>query len=126
MQKSRHAVRKEIAMSLRIIDILPKIVQWEAIPYAADFCCQECGKSGITTFDYDPKDKMIVVGWCECNIGLMLVYECPHCHSRFRFHSTLDWHVDYDDFDLQSYHYRLNYCVNGEEIKKQLEENEKK
>lgn len=109
-------------MAKSITDVLPKIEQWESIPYAPDFCCQECGKSGITIRSWEPKDKMIAVGWCECNIGLMLVYECPYCHSRFRFHSTLDWHTDYEDFDFQSHHYRLRYCENGDEIKKQLEE----
>lgn len=34
-------------MKKRLIDILPKISQWESIEYADDFNCPHCDKSGF-------------------------------------------------------------------------------
>ena len=31
----------------KLSDILPKITQWESIPYANDLCCQDCGECGF-------------------------------------------------------------------------------
>ena len=37
-------------MSKRLIDILPKVSQWEGIEYAGDFNCPHCDKSGFLTY----------------------------------------------------------------------------
>ena len=41
----------------RLIDILPKIPQYEDIPYAADLECPECGKTGFYDYDCSPKHE---------------------------------------------------------------------
>lgn len=110
---------------MRVIDILPKIPQYEDIPYAGDFNCPECGKSGF--FDskgvYGPKlTTPILVGWCETNIGKMGIFECPECHQRFRFHCTIGtWIADEDEFDYYLYTF-AERCANWEEIKTKLKE----
>lgn len=44
-------------MSQRLIDILPKIPQYEDIPYVTDFEYPECGKTGFYDYNYGPKHK---------------------------------------------------------------------
>lgn len=113
-------------MSKRLVDILPKIPQYEDIPYTADFNCPNCDKSGF--FDYKgfysssepPCKKPRVVGWCETNIGYMGVFECPECGQKFRFHCTIGtWIADIEEFDYYLYIYARN-CVNWDELKKEL------
>lgn len=80
-------------MSRRLIDILPKIPQYEDIPYAADLEYPECGKMGV--------------------------FECT-CGQRYRFHCTvMTWIADDNEFDMYLY-YKAKECTNWEEIKKQL------
>lgn len=112
-------------MSKRLVDILPKIPQYEDIPYASDFNCPNCDKSGF--FDYkgfyssEPvRKKPIVVGWCETNIGYMGVFECPECGQKFRFHCTIGtWVADIEEFDMYLY-YKAHKCTNWDELKKEL------
>ena len=95
---------------MKLIDILPKIPQYEDIPYAPDFNCPECDKS--------PK----VIGWTETNIGKMGVFECPCCGQKFRFHCTIGtWTADDNEFDLYLY-YIAKKCSNWEQIKNKLGE----
>ena len=88
-------------MSKRVVDIIPKFPQYEDFPYAGDFECPECGKSGFFEYDWnDTHVKPLLVGWCETNIGKMAVFECPECHQKFRFHCTIGtWIADIDEFD---------------------------
>ena len=108
---------------MRLIDILPKIPQYEDIPYAADLECPECGKTGF--FDYNcgtKHEKPKLVGWCDTNIGKMAVFECPLCGKKFRFHCTIGtWIADDDEFDYYLYTY-AEKCINWEEIKTKLGE----
>lgn len=106
---------------MELTDILPKIPQYEDIPYAADFECPECGKSGFLDYNWGEKhEKPILVGWCETNIGLMGVFECPICHSRFRFHSTIGtWIAPMDEFNYYLY-LKARNCANWDELKKKL------
>ena len=112
-------------MSQRLIDILPKIPQYEDIHYAADFNCPECDKSGFFEhkgFYSSEKtlEKPKLIGWTETNIGKMGVFECPVCGNRFRFHSTIGtWIADEDEFDFHLYRFAKE-CSNWEELKKQL------
>ena len=105
----------------RLIDILPKFPQYEDIPYAGDFECPECGKSGFFDYNWGTKHiKPLLVGWCETNIGKMGVFECPECHQKFRFHCTIGtWIADIDEFDYYLYTY-AERSANWEEIKKRL------
>lgn len=112
-------------MSKRAVDILPKIPQYEDIPYASDLNCPNCDKSGF----FSPKgfyssDQTLksprVVGWCETNIGYMGVFECPECGQKFRFHCTIGtWIADIDEFDYYLCFY-AERCENWNEIEKEL------
>lgn len=84
-------------MGKRLIDILPKISQYESIAYSAEYCCPDCGKSGIGKRG---NCKCNLVGWCETPSGYMVVCECPVCGSKFRFHPHL-MRFDKDDFNMK-------------------------
>ena len=106
----------------KYVDILPKYPQYEDIPYAADLQCQECGKSNFE--DYGSPNYLdhapILVGWCETNYGFMGIFECPYCHSKFRFHaSSLGVCFDINKFDFQLHHWAF-MCQNYAELKKKL------
>ena len=50
----------------------------------------------------------------------MGVFECPICHSRFRFHSTIGtWIAPMDEFNYYLY-LKARNCANWEELKKKL------
>jgi len=86
--------QKYKTFAMRITDILPKIPDYESIPYAIDYTCQHCGLSGTdmeaTAFRPD------LVGWCDTPSGYMAVFECPRCFEKFRFHPHFERH----DFDI--------------------------
>ena len=106
-----------------ILKILPKISQWESIPYAPDLSCQECGKPHNYVLHGNLPAK--IVGWCECDYGYQLVFECPYCFSKFRYHPQ-DNKFDIDDFvDRVMYDYVGNrYFSNGLELDRRWEEYE--
>ena len=114
-------------MSKRLIDVIPKIPQYEDIPYAADFECPECGKSGFFDYNWGPNhEKPNLIGWCETNIGKMGVFECPFCGQKFRFHCTIGtWKADEDEFDYYLFTYAKK-CANWSELrdKMQLDKND--
>ena len=56
----------------KLIDILPKITQWEAIPYVADLMCKDCGMSG---FSESGIRKPNLVGWCETDYAGKFEFE---------------------------------------------------
>lgn len=97
----------------KITDILKKYTQYEDIPYSPEFVCVECGKSGIDTSDNPRVVKPKLVGWCDTYNGLMAVFECPECHSLFRFHPHLD-KFDPEQFDFYLGSYYLGYVYEGE------------
>lgn len=110
-------------MSKRLVDILPKIPQYEDIPYAGDLNCPHCDKSGFYEYDWNRTEKLLppkVIGWCETNIGYMAVFECPCCGNKFRFHTTIgSWIAPIEEFDFYLY-YKAKRCSNWPELKKQL------
>lgn len=74
---------------MRVIDVIQKIPQYEDIPYAGDFECPECRKTGFFDYNCGPKhDKPKLIGWCDTNIGKMAVFECI-CGQKYRFHCTV-------------------------------------
>lgn len=101
-----------------LLDVLPKITQYESIPYAADFICQSCGDSGIDSRRSDIH-KPILIGWCETHYGFMGVYECPVCGAKFRFHAG-DAICTKEDFEHQLPFYFGECCENWEEIEQML------
>lgn len=108
----------------KVLDILPKFVQWEGIEYASDFICPECGGSAIQGRDAYfnvTLEKPMLVGWCETNNGFMAVFECPCCHSRYRFHPQIS-HFDKDnlDFYLGAYVIDDSWISNADELEVKL------
>ena len=100
----------------RLVDILPKIVEWRAIPYANDLMCQDCGKSGFLC----PTGRYPnLVGWCETNYGYQAVFECTECGSKFRFHGG-DPVDELDEFDTALYFTFADKCENFEELREKL------
>ena len=59
-------------MSRRLIDMLPKIPQYEDIPYAVDFECPECGKTFIKN------------GYTKREI-------CEDCYKKYRLKISRDY-----------------------------------
>lgn len=108
---------------MRLIDILPKIPQYEDIPYTPDFECPNCGKTGFFDYNWGPKhEKPNLIGWTETNIGKMAVFECPLCGQKFRFHCTIGtWIADDDEFDYYLYDYAMK-SANEKEIARKMEE----
>lgn len=103
----------KIIVAMKVIDIIPKIPQWDAIEYAPDFICPCCQKSAIQGKDANfdiTLDKPNLVGWCESPAGIMAVFECPCCHNKFRFHPQLN-KFDIDCFDFYLGAYYINHGV---------------
>lgn len=75
--------------------------QYEDIAVSRDMDCPQCGKSSY--FDESKTDPRRV-GWCDTRHGFMIVCECPHCFSRYRFHISTTGRWDkkafYRDFAL--------------------------
>ena len=105
-----------------LTEVLPKIPQYESIPYARDFICPHCDKSGFFDGYGEPRIKPNVIGWCDTNIGYMIVFECPCCFKKYRFHCTIGTYIaDINEFDMYLY-YKAKECGNWEEIKCKLKD----
>lgn len=101
--------------------VLPKIPQYEDIPYSAGLCCTECGKADFSAYSDNNFVKPIAVGWCDTPLGYMGIFECPECHSRFRFHCGGSMKDDINKFELHFYQWAF-MCENFPEIRKKLDE----
>lgn len=80
-----------------------EFTQFEDIPYRAGFVCL-CGKSG-NGYSYElgpgwgkPLPKAKLVGYCSTLSGYMMVFECPVCFRKFRYHGTTTDRYDFDRF----------------------------
>ena len=110
-----------------LLNILPKFSQYEEIPYSAGLCCTECGKADMSAYsemdDYGKSEhiKPIAVGWCDTPNGFMGIFECPECHSKFRFHCGGNLCDDIDKFEFKFYQW-VFMCENFSEIRKKLDE----
>lgn len=105
-----------------LTELLPKIPQYESIPYAGDFNCPHCDKSGFYEFYGETRVRPNIIGWCETNIGYMGVFECPVCFKKYRFHCTIGTYIaDIKEFDLYLY-YKARECGNWEEINYKLKD----
>lgn len=106
---------------MKLLEILPKIPQFEDIPYARDFNCPNCDKTGFFDgFGEEEREKPNIVGWCETNIGYMMVFECPHCYQRYRFHGTVGtWSADKKEFGYYL-HFYASQCSNWNEVELKL------
>ena len=89
-------------MDKKFIDILPKIADYETIPYSPSLNCPNCEKSGFFR-ELGMKEKPHkpnLVGWCDTPQGFMAVFECVDCFEKFRFHYNMGKKFDIDDFDF--------------------------
>ena len=98
--------------------ILPKLDYSQAVE-VKDFQCPECGKSGI---DGWKQDKPNLVGWCDTEWGFMMIVECPHCFTKYRFHGTSNYSKksDIGAFNHSIHLYLLaEYFANSKEFMNQ-------
>ena len=105
-----------------ILTTIPKVAQWQGIPYAFNFTCQECGCSSIG----DIVTKPNLVGWCDTPRGFMMVFECPKCFSKFRCHCNTGDKFNKERFEYSIYEYIChgeNYLIgNAAELYKLIED----
>lgn len=102
----------------KIKDILPKIVQWESVPYSAGLRCH-CGRCDLAYVCFDNTGEYIkgdIIGWCETSSGFMAVFECPECHSKFRCHASIGNKFNEDDFEQGLYYFCEASTNNGPEL----------
>lgn len=103
-----------------LTEVLPKIPQYESIPYTRDFVCPHCDKSGFFDGYGEPRIKPNVIGWCDTNIGYMIVFECPCCFKKYRFHGTVGtWNADIDEFEYY-FRFHASQCANWKEVELKL------
>jgi hypothetical protein len=86
-----------------MLNVLQEFPQYEGIPYVADFKCANCGKSGHG-YQHVPGDGYIelphgkLVGWCEDKYGYQMVFECPICFEKYRYHNCTTGRSSWDSF----------------------------
>lgn len=82
---------------------IKEYAQYEAIPYAKDFKCPNCGKSGdgfhhVPGKGYVELPKSKLIGWCNTSCGYMMVFECTECFEKFRYHNVTTSRNDWNEF----------------------------
>ena len=104
----------------QVIDVIPKIAQYNDIYYARDYECR-CGKS--SPWPSKGLEKPALVGWCETHFGLTAVFECPVCGEKYMFHPG------FDKFDLKEFDDYLGidyvsdtHISNAQEVKNLLKQ----
>ena len=86
-----------------MLNELQEFPQYEGIPYVADFKCANCGKSGHG-YQHVPGDGYVelphgkLVGWCEDKYGYQMVFECPICFEKYRYHNCTTGRSSWDSF----------------------------
>jgi hypothetical protein len=86
-----------------MLNVLQEFPQYEGIPYVADFKCANCGKSGHG-YQHVPGDGYVelphgkLVGWCEDKYGYQMVFECPVCFEKYRYHNCTTGRSSWDSF----------------------------
>ena len=86
-----------------MLNVLQEFPQYEGIPYVADFKCANCGKSGHG-YQHVPGDGYVelphgkLVGWCEDKYGYQMVFECPICFEKYRYHNCTTGRSSWDSF----------------------------
>jgi len=89
-------------MKKNILDILPKLSQWQNTPYVPDFSCPDCGRSALLGKECCclAESKPNLIGWCETPNGYMMVFECPICFAKYRFHCNTGNKLDKKNFEI--------------------------
>ena len=86
-----------------MLNVLQEFPQYEGIPYVADFKCANCGKSGhgyqhVQGDGYVELPHGKLVGWCEDKYGYQMVFECPICFEKYRYHNCTTGRSSWDSF----------------------------
>lgn len=80
---------------------LPKIPQYEDIPYAPGLCCPDCSSNVLLYRWSEEMESDEVVGYIENQHGeLEIVKQCKHCHQKYRFHMAKRYNSDFS-FDVE-------------------------
>lgn len=88
-----------------VVDSLKEYYQYEDIPYTADFICPHCGKSG-DGYHHVPGDGYVslpkgnLIGWCSTTYGYQMIFECPICFEKFRYHNCTTERSDFKGFAM--------------------------
>lgn len=84
---------------------IKKIPQHENIPYVHDFICPVCGKTGdgfhhVIGEGYKELPKAKLIGYCESRLNgtFMMVFECPNCFGKFKYHNTTTARHNWENF----------------------------
>ena len=86
-----------------------------------DYICPECWKSGVGCQGHSPK----LVGWCDTPYGYMMIVECPHCFTKYRFHGSNVNKNDLSEFESAIRSYVIaRYFSNSKELEQKINENE--
>lgn len=72
---------------------LQEFPQYDSIPYSALMECP-CGGCGLAIW----QEKAKIVGWCSTPRGYMMVFECPVCFEKFRYHNCTDSRYSWEEF----------------------------
>lgn len=96
--------KKEMKETIEnMLNELQEFPQYESIPYVADFKCANCGKSG-RGYHHVPGDGYVelpegkLVGWCEDTYGYQMVFECPFCFEKYRYHNCTTGRSSWESF----------------------------
>ena len=86
----------------KMLSEITHFAQYEDIPYVADFKCPECGKSGDGYIHkpggYVEMDKGKLIGYCSTPHGYQMVFECPHCFTKYRYHNCTTGRNEWNTF----------------------------
>ena len=82
-----------------------QIVQYEDIPCVQDLECPDCHKSDVGALHHEQAEP---IGWCDTPSGLMGVFECPKCFTKFRCHICGKGRWNKDEFYID---FALLYCL---------------
>ena len=86
----------------KMLSKMTHFAQYDDIPYVADFKCPECGKSGEgythKPGGYVSLDKGKLIGYCSTPYGYQMVFECPHCFTKYRYHNCTTGRNDWASF----------------------------
>jgi len=94
---------KDIETVEYMLTQLREFPQYESIEYAGDFVCPTCGESGDKFMGgtYSRRETIKeapLIGWCNTPNGYMMVFECPICFEKFRYHNSTTERNNWESF----------------------------
>lgn len=106
--------------SLKLFEALPVVPQYETAIYSPTYFCPSCGQSGFRgVYDnYTVKSFPNLVGKADTGIGMQLVFECPYCFEKYRFHPSRSKNMD--TVANSAINMFCKKCLNWEEMEKTM------